>query len=119
MMPYRDILSGSPDTLGSAITSLTQYPTKTTIHTVPPNETHTIWLTFTNSHGVATPEILGDIGDATDVFNFTFASTESVEEYGPITLFGGSSGTTLKMAAVANWTSVKVCGSVERYRSDR
>jgi len=116
MMPYRDRLSGT-DANGSSIDGITTYPTLTTIHTVPPLETHTIWLLITNTNA-ADLEILGDVGEEADSFNHV-ALGESTEVHGPITLVGGSTGTSLTLAAISNPTNIKVCGSVERYRSDR
>lgn len=117
MMPYREKLSGT-DANGSGLTSLATYPTLTTIHTVPPNEVHTIWLTIVNTNGAAAVEVLGDVGENADTFNESIP-VETAQQFGPMTLHGSTSGTTLALSALANGTSIKVFGSVERYRSVR
>ena len=116
MMPYREKLSEVAAT-GGPVTSLATYPTLTTIHTVPPDEVHTIWLNITNTNA-AVVELLGDVGGVADSWNHKIAA-ETNQDFGPITLHGGSSGTNLELSAIANGGSIKVSGSVERYRSLR
>jgi len=118
MMPYKVPLSGAPDTLGSSINGIGGIGTETTIHTIPPNETHTIWLVVTNSNNSATIELVGIVGASANGLDWTQAA-ETTRNLAPITLHGGSAGTTLKLGAVANGSHIKVCGTVERYLSVR
>ncbi len=108
----RIILSGSPDALGSAIDGLATFASLTTIHTVPSGETHTIWLTITNTAGNSI-ELLGDTGASVTSFDMRLAANET-RNVGPITL----SDTTLKIGAVANGGDVAISGSVEKYTVD-
>jgi len=113
----KDRLSGS-DSNGSAIVGIGTLGAKTTIHTVPPLETHTVWLCTSNRNNTTTIELFGNVGAEDDVLNWTQVA-ETNKNVGPITLVGGSAGTTLELGAVANGSSITVSGTVERYRSQR
>ena len=113
MAVLRDKLSGT-DANGSSLTSLAAHPTLSVIHTVPDKETHTIWLSITNTNA-GTVEVLGDMGEIANNWNHVLAA-ESTTNFGPYTLVGP---TTLELGAVANGSSVKVGGSVERFRSTK
>ena len=108
----RIILSGSPDALGSAIDGLATFASLTTIHTIPSGETHTIWLTITNT-GANSIELLGNMGASATSIDVRILGYET-KTIGPFTL----SNTTVKLSAIANGGDISVCGSVEKYTAD-
>lgn len=108
-------LSGSPDSKGSAIAALAQFGVGlTTIHTVPAGETHEIWLHFSSMHSSQSIEILGDVGEIATNFDLRMAAEDN-QSRGPFMLLGGSGGTSIALAAVANWTSIRVSGTVRKH----
>ncbi len=108
-------LSGSPDALGSAIVGLLQFGVGLTeIHAVPAGETHEIWLHFSSMHGSNSIEILGDIGEIATNFDLRMA-VEDNQSRGPFMLLGGSGGTSIALAAVADFGSIRVSGTVRKH----
>lgn len=108
-------LSGAPDSKGSAIAALAQFGVSlTTIHEVPAGETHEIWLHFSSMHGSNSIEILGDMGEETTNFDLRMA-VEDNQSRGPFVLLGGSGGTSIALAAVADWTSIRISGTVRKH----
>ncbi len=107
-------LSGAPDSKGSAIVGVAQYPSLTTIHTVPAGETHEIWLNFVSLNSGATIEILGDMGEISDNFDLRLA-IEANESRGPFMLLGGSGGTTVALGVITNQANLRVSGTVRKH----
>ena len=92
---------------GDALTSVATYATKTTLHTVPDDEVHAVYLVFMNSNNGADVELLGDIGDSSDVLNLAVPQNGGKVEIGPIVLGGGKS---IAVGAIANGGSIKTTG---------
>lgn len=88
------ILSGAPDSKGSAIQGLGTIAAKTTIHTFPSDKVHTIWLTICNTDPSTLAVVEGDVGASAATLYWSIPAQSQVT-IGPLSL----KNTTLKLGS--------------------
>lgn len=95
------------DALGTPF-SPAPYPTLSVLHSVPDGESHTLWFFVTNTHNTNAIELLGNIGSASDNFNFEVPA-RSTQVIGPITLRGPCD---VELGAITLPNNIKIAARV-------